>query len=268
MAPPADDIPTGAPPDHDRDPGVAGYRLSRAARWLLLPSVLLAPLSGILYVVVRSTGSYERDHGWNLLWSAFDIGGEGNIAVWFAATMWLLVAALAALAALTSDRFRASWWLFSTVAVTASADEAAQLHERLFYFGDRLAPAVPGDLQYSWVIPGTAIALVVAALLIRLVLALRTRVTVGLIGSAVVFLLGALVIESISGIVERDQGMSDLYVAIMYVEETFELIGVAWAVIALASMFRLTRSPRALALTFDGFSPSPGDAGPRRRVSG
>ena len=258
----------GAPRDHERGPVEAGYPLSRAARWLLLPSLLLAPLSGLLYAVVRSTGSYDRDQGWNLLWSAFDIGAEGNIAVWFAATMWLLVGALAALAALTSERFRASWWVFATVAVIASADEAAQLHERLFYVGDRVASALPGDLYYSWVIPGTAIALVVAALLIRLVLALRTRVTVGLIGSAVVFLLGALVIESISGIVERDQGMSDLYVAIMYVEETFELIGVAWAVIALASMFRLTRSPGALALTFDGFSPSPGDAGPRRRVSG
>ncbi|MBB1023775.1 MULTISPECIES: hypothetical protein [unclassified Dietzia] len=218
--------------------------------------------------MVRTTGSYEPDQGWTLLWTAFDIGSEGNVAVWFASTMWLLVGALAAMAALTSDRFRTSWWVFAAVAVIASADEAAQLHERLFYFGDRLAPTLPGDLHYSWVIPGTAIALVVAALLIRLVLALRTRVTVGLIGSAVVFLLGALVIESISGIVERDQGMSDLYVAIMYVEETFELIGVAWAVIALASMFRLTGRRGSLTLTFDGFPDRAEETGPGHPVSG
>ncbi|WP_241726694.1 hypothetical protein [Dietzia sp. SLG310A2-38A2] len=214
--------------------------------------------------MVRVTGSHEPYQGWNLLWTAFDIGAEGNIAVWFAATMWLLVGALAALAALTSDRFRTSWWLFAVVAVIASADEAAALHERLFYVGDRLAPALPGDLYYSWVIPGTAIAFVVAALLLRLVLALRTRVTIWLIGSAVVFLLGALVIESVSGIVERDQGRSDLYVAIMYVEETFELIGVAWAVIALASMFSLTRRHGGLTLAFDGFPPSPAETGPGR----
>ncbi|AVZ39449.1 MULTISPECIES: hypothetical protein [unclassified Dietzia] len=218
--------------------------------------------------MVRTTGSYEPDQGWTLLWTAFDIGSEGNVAVWFASTMWLLVGALAAMAALTSDRFRTSWWVFAAVAVIASADEAAQLHERLFYFGDRLAPTLPGDLHYSWVIPGTAIALVVAALLIRLVLALRTRVTVGLIGSAVVFLLGALVIESISGIVERVQGMSDLYVAIMYVEETFELIGVAWAVIALASMFRLTGRRGSLTLTFDGFPDRAEETGPGHPVSG
>lgn len=235
--------------------------------WLLLPSVLLAPLSGFLYFMVRVTESYAPYHGWNLLWTAFDIGAEGNVAVWFAAAMWLLVGTLAALAAITSDRFRKSWWLFAAVAVIASADEAAALHERLFFVGDRLAPVLPGVLHYSWVIPGTAIALVVGALLIRLVLALRTRVTIGLIGSATVFLLGALVMESITGIVERDQGRSDLYVALMYVEETFELIGVAWAVIALASMFCLTRLPGGLRLAFDGFRPNPPGKGSDRRAS-
>lgn len=248
--------------------GVAGYRLSRAARWLLLPSFLLAPLSGLLYTMVRATESYRPDQGWNLLWTAFDIGSEGNVAVWFASTMWLLVGALAALAALTSDRFRTSWWVFAAVAFAASADEAAQLHERLFFVGDHLAPLLPIDLYYSWVIPGTVIALVVAALLLRLVLALRTRVTIGLIGSAVVFLLGALVIESISGFVERDQGRSDLYVAIMYVEETFELVGVTWAVIALASMFHLTRRSGGLTLTFDGLSAAPDETGQNRPLAG
>lgn len=252
----------------DSGPGAGGgRRLSRPALWLLLPSVILAPLSGFLYIMVRVTESYEPYHGWNLLWTAFDIGAEGNVAVWFAASMWLLIGALAALAAVTSGRFRKSWWLFAAVAVAASADEAAALHERLFFVGNRLIPVLPEGIHYTWVVPGAAIAIVVGALLIRLVVALHTRVTIGLIGSAVTFLFGALVMESITGIVERDQGRSDLYVALQYVEETFELIGVAWAVIALASMFRLAWRPGGLSLEFDGFRPTATGAGSGRAAS-
>ena len=165
--------------------------------WLLLPSILLAPLSALLYVMVRVTESYELYHGWNLLWTAFDVGAEGNAAVWFASALWLLV----------------------------------------------------------------------AALLIRLVLALRTRVTIGLIGSGATFLFGALVLESVTGIVERDQGRSDLYMALQYVEETFKLVGAAWAVVALASIFLLFRCPGGVTLTFDGYRPTAPGTGAGRPAS-
>lgn len=232
-----------------------GTRLTRATAWLVLPpSILLAPLSGFLLYMVHRTGSDQPWHVWNLLWTAFDIGAEGNAAVWFASTIWLLVGVFAALAAVTADRFRKSWWLFAAVAVTASADEAAALHERLFVVGDRLAPFLPLDTFYNWVIPGAIIALIVGALLIRLVLALKRRISLILLLSAVIFLTGALVIESLTGLVHReDGGMSTLYVTLMYIEETFELVAVAGAAIALSSMFRLSRRPGGLSLTFDGF---------------
>lgn len=84
-------------------------RLTKATAWVVLPpSILLAPLSGFLLLMVHRTGSDQPWHTWNLLWTAFDIGAEGNIAVWFASTIWLLVGIFAALAALTADRFRKS----------------------------------------------------------------------------------------------------------------------------------------------------------------
>lgn len=256
MSGPAD-LPDDVAPDedpHTRDLP-AGKRLTRATAWLLLPpAILLAPLSGFLLYMVHRTGSHEPFHTWNLLWTAFDVGAEGNVAVWFASTLWLIVGAFAALAAVTAPRFRKSWWLFAAVGITAAADEAGALHERLFVVGDRLAPYLPFDTFYNWVIPGAVIALVVGGLLIRLVLALDGRVTGALITSAALFLLGALVIETASGFVHReDQGMSTTYVVLMYVEETFELLAVAGAAIALSSMFRGKRHPGGLTIRFDGF---------------
>lgn len=228
--------------------------ITRFVAWLVLPpSILLAPLSAALYVMVQRTESFAPWDGWNLAWTAFDIGEEGNVAVWIASTLWLFVAAFAALAAVTAPRFRKSWWLFSAVSAFASADEAGQLHEKLFVVGDRLAPYVPIDLHYNWVIPGTIIALVVGALLIRMVLALRRPIMFSIIGAGALFLLGAVVVETLTGFVHRREGLSDLYVTLMYIEESFELIGVAWAVIALAAMFRISRHPAGLSVAFRGF---------------
>ena len=258
MSPSADSRAACRPDDGDGADGAApGTRLTRAvALTVLPPSILLAPLSGFLLYMVHLTGSDQPWHAWNLLWTAFDIGAEGNVAVWFAATVWLLVGVLAALAAVTADRFRRSWWLFSAVAVTASADEAGALHERLFVVGDRLAPYLPFDTYYNWVIPGSVIAMIVGALLIRLVLTLRRRIAWSLLASGAVFLTGALVIESLTGLVDREIGAtSTLYLALMYLEETFELLGVAGAAVALSSMFRVSRRPGGLSLTFDGFGP-------------
>lgn len=235
-----------------------GTRLTRATALAVLPpSILFAPLSGVLLLMVHRTDSDQPWHAWNLLWTAFDIGAEGNLAVWFASTVWLLVGVFAALAAVTADRYRGSWWLFAAVAVTASADESAALHERLFVVGDRIAPYVPVDTFYNWVIPGAVIATVVAALLGRLVWSLRRPIAVGLIVSGAAFLTGALVVETVSGLVDREIGAtSTLYLTLMYIEETFELVGVAGAAVALASMFTISRRPGGLSLTFDGFRPA------------
>lgn len=252
----ADHADHAAPGDDSDNPRVhQGKTLTRPTTWLLLPpAILLAPLSRFLLYMVHRTGSNEPFHAWNLLWTAFDIGAEGNAAVWFASTVWLVVGVFAALAAVTAPRFRKSWWLFSAVGVMASMDEAAALHERLFVVGDRLAPYLPFDTFYNWVIPGTIIALVVAVLLIRLVLALDRRVTAALIASAALFLLGSLVIETLTGFVHRaDEGMSTTYLVLMYIEETCELIAVAVAAIALSSMFRVVRLPGTLTVRFDGF---------------
>lgn len=250
----ADDL-TVDPPGAAREIAPSGTSLVRVTAWLVLPlSLLLAPLSAALLYMVHRTGSHELFHTWNLLWSSVDIGAENSIGTWFASTLWLLIGAFASLAALTAPRLRAYWWAFAAIGIVASVDETATLHERLFVIGDRLAPFLPFDTFYNWVIPGALIAILVGLILIRLVIALHVRVTATLIGAGVLFLIGSLVIETLTGLIVRDDGaMNSSYVAWMYVEETFELLSVAVAVIALSSMFRVIRSANGLSVSFHGY---------------
>lgn len=245
----------------DDSPG-KGHPISRSTKvifWSLLPVAVLVPmLSALLWRIVGWTGSDTPDRLWYQLWTAFDIGAEGNVAVWYASTLWFLLGLCAVLAALLAPRHRPSWWLFAAVSVVAAADEAAALHERMIFLGDRLRVHLPFDVFYSWVIPGTIIAVVVAALLARLVLALRRRVTWTLVLAGAVFLLGALVIETVTGFVELDAGaFTPLYTALTYLEEALELVGVSLAIVALASMFRIRRATGALTVTFDGYRGPP-----------
>ena len=141
------------------------------------------------------------------------------------------------------------------VSIVAAADETAALHERLIFVGDRLRPYVPFEPHYSWIIPGTIIAVVVVALLIRVVWALRPKITLTLVIAGVVFLSGALVIETWTGFVQRDAGgeFTSFYMVLSHLEETLELVGVSLAIIALASMFGVRRRAGVLSVRFDGY---------------
>lgn len=246
---PAHDAP-GVDPVEDR-----WVRPGRTLALVLIPAAVLVPvMSAVFWRIAVATESFEEHQLWFQLWSIFDIGDEHNVAVWYNSTLWLLLGAVAIAAALTAPRHRLSWWFFAAVSITASADEAAELHERLIFVGDWLRPYVPVDVHYSWVIPGTAIAIVVALVLLRLVLKLRRPAMIGILAGGAIFLLGALVIETITGLVHREAGyMSTLYTSLTYVEEFFEVLGITVAIIAAASLFLVQRQDGRLSVRFDGY---------------
>lgn len=241
----------------DRREDGAGYvRPTRTVAWtLLLIAIGLPVLSAVFWRIAVVTESPEPDGLWHQLWTAFDIGEELSFGAWYSSAVWLLLGLCAALAAVLAPRHRPSWWLFAVVSIVAAADETAALHERLIFVGDRLRPYVPFEPHYSWIIPGAIIAVVVAALLVRVVWALKPAITLTLVIAGVVFLAGALVIETWSGFVQRDAGgeFTGFYMALSHIEETFELVGVSIAIIALASMFWVRRGDELLSVRFDGY---------------
>ena len=54
---------------------------------------------------------------------------------------------------------------------------------------------------------------------------------------------------------QRDAGgaFTDFYMALSHIEETFELVGVSMAIIALSAMFRVRRTDDTLTARFDGY---------------
>src|SRR5699024_8320131 len=212
---------------------------TRAVAWALLPIAIGLPvLSAVFWRVAVITESPAPQGLWHQLWTAFDIGEELTVGAWYSSVVWFLLGLCAVLAAVLAPRHRPSWWLFAVVSIVAAADETAALHERLIFVGDRLRPYVPFEPHYSWIIPGAIIAVVVAVLLLR-----------------VVSLTRALGIQTWTGPVPRDAGdaFTDFYMALSHIEETFELVGVSMAIIALSAMFRVRRTDDTLTARFDGY---------------
>lgn len=74
---------------------------------------------------------------------AFDLGGEGNVAAWWASTLLLSVAAVCALLAATRGAAtRRAWAVASAAFVLLSLQEVARVHEALRGIRDRPVAAV------------------------------------------------------------------------------------------------------------------------------
>lgn len=248
---------SGAATEQGReDDGTAYVRPTRAVAWTLLPIAIGLPMiSAAFWRIAVVTQSPAPTGLWHQLWTAFDVGEELSVGAWYSSTVWLLLGLCAALAGVLAPRHRPSWWLFALVSIVAAADETAALHERLIFVGDWLRPYVPFQPHYSWIIPGAIISVLVVVLLIRVVWALRPKITLTLVIAGVIFLAGALVIETWTGLVQRDAGggFTSFYMALSHIEETFELVGVSLAIIALSSMFQLHRDSGSMSVRFAGY---------------
>ena len=220
--------------------------LTRVAWWLAGGGVVLASLAGLFFVGMVLTTPGEKVHSlFFQLWYLFDVGAERNIPSWYASMLWAAFAGSAFAAAVLACRKRVSWAAMGLVGVAASIDEHSELHERLDQIGTPLAEALGWDLWFTWVIPGVVIAVVVAALLLPLVLSLRPRSRWLVLAGGAVFLLGAIVVESLSGLVLAhfaDQ-VTWHFILVTLVEELLEMLGLALAIAGVLAMFDVSRLP-------------------------
>ncbi|MDO5645743.1 MAG: hypothetical protein Q4G21_08685 [Dermabacter sp.] len=238
-------------------------------RWLLLilggVSALISICSALLYVVVARME--ERTWRWDWLWGQMFVGEEANVATWWAASLWLMLALVAVAVALVAPRLRLLWFFVALVAVYASVDEATMVHEELYRVGDLLVPLLPFDpFSYTWVVGGIIAIVIVATVLIPLAIRLPRTVLVGLVVAGAMFVLGAVVVETVGGHVQDRVGPETWPVlALIHVEEALEYFGVVLAIAAVASMLVPVRTGDGVAVRFRGYR---GQEGPtRERVS-
>ena len=118
------------------------------------------------------------------------------------------------------------WALVAACAGFITLDEALEIHEILINPMRSMFNA-SGFFHLAWIIPYSAIALVVGAILLPWISRLPVRTRNGLLLAAVLFVLGAIVMEGIGGsIIERDAIDSTSYTFATSVEEGLEMIAV------------------------------------------
>lgn len=215
-------------------------RFIKSTLILAIPVTLLSVLSGALWLAIHfsTPENFERIHFWFYF---FDVGREINVPTWFSAGLWILTGVVAGYIARKAGRFKKSWWLFASVCIFFSLDETLELHERLDLIGGRIALLLPFEVGFTWIIPGILIAAVLVLLLLRLVLSLPPAVRNGIIGAGATFVSGAVVVETISGNWILANGMTWHFFAMVLVEETLEMAGVA---LCLASLLHLVEYKR------------------------
>lgn len=228
------------------DPAFRPLPLVRTAMILAAIGLLIVVVSlATLIAHQRTEGRLSQDLH-SVFWY-FDVGREHNVATWYGAGLWLIVAAVAAGIALMRPRRRPSWWFVAAVATVASADEHLQLRERLDGPARALTGLLPFDLWFTWVLVGLPIAVVVGAILLRTVLALPRPSRWGILVAGALFVLGSVGVETLNGrtLADADGVVTNAYLYGTMVEELLEMAAVG---LALASLLALVQHSRAAGL--------------------
>jgi hypothetical protein len=163
--------------------------------------------------------------------SFFHLGREQNVPTVYSTVLLLLVAALLALVgqvSRTSGRpYPLHWYGLAVVFTFLAVDEAVEIHEQ---FGEpvRLAFDLSGVLYYAWVIPYVIGLLVLVVVYGRFLLHLPRRTALGFVFAGTIFVLGAVVMESLTGLVasSSDGELGIVFQALEATEEVLEIAGV------------------------------------------
>ncbi|MDO4791067.1 MAG: hypothetical protein Q3999_01120 [Buchananella hordeovulneris] len=224
--------------------------LSTFSGWLVwgmfVVSTALVGTSGVLWLTVGRRG--DSSSPWWDAWNTFNVGSEYNVSSWWAASQWVILAMSAAFVAFVSSRFRGMWLLIAVVALYGSADEATEIHEEFWSYGDAITPYLAYDFfSYRWAVFGTVLVILVPLLLAPLLFRLPRDVLWRLVAAGAIFVGGAVGVETLSGHLDPILGpMTSKMLAIIHVEEYLELLGVIAAVWAVLSMCEGKRAEAGL----------------------
>lgn len=185
------------------------------------------------------------------------LGYEGNLPTWYSSALLLLCSLQLAVIATTKTERRAPfakhWWGLAAMFLYISMDETAQVHEntgRWFDFN--------GLLFYGWVIPASAVVLVIGVCYLKFLWRLPRRTRTQFILSGAIYVGGALGLDYLLGYWVDRTGTEDLtYCLIDLVQESLEIFGVT---LFLCSLTEYLRTGRSLAPdTSGGRAPTAGE---------
>lgn len=175
----------------------------------------------------------------------FDVDAEATLPTFFSVILLLIASLLLAwVAAEQSARRRPmvlQWAGLACAFVILALDESLQIHEAVSRQVDRVVHTT-GALHYAWVIPYSAVTLLLALTYIRFLLQLPRRIALGLVAAGAIYVSGAVGFEMIEAVALESAGHNTIaYASLAGIEETFECLGVITLIGTLLKYIELQR---------------------------
>lgn len=194
-------------------------------RWLLVGVAIVAGLG----LAIELWHAHSHDAVVEALLPKLSLSYESNLPTWFSSSLLLACGVAAGVIAAARPAWHRHWWAMAAIATYISIDEASELHEHL---GGHIGAG--GVLYYDWVIPAAAILLVLVAAFVPFIRALAPATRMRLVIAGAVYVGGALLMELPLGWWAEQHGTDGLgYALIDWVEETLEMLGTSFALVAL-----------------------------------
>lgn len=215
---------------------VLQIRPSKVALLLGVVILVLATLSTVSKLALQGVDA-DSWRGLREIALRFDLDGETTVPAWFSSALLFASASLLGLIAWMTRRCGGRFfWYWTVLAATflyLSLDESACLHEILIV-PIRRRLGTTGILYFAWVIPGFFIVLLFGLSYLRFLWQLPRRSRNLFIAAGCTFVGGALGLEFVGGALAEAFGFDALaYVAVMTMEETLEMTGLAIFICAL-----------------------------------
>lgn len=232
--------------------------LKWTARLLITAILTVTALSGLVsvinYFVRHSNPSPETLQHWDRIFNMFFLGSEINLPTWYATITLLACAIVLAVIAQTVDPstpYKRQWWGLAIIFVALSIDENVSFHEFLGKISDNWLQ-MGGVFYYSWTLLGAAFVLMVAIGYWSFLLSLPVKIRQLIIGAGIIYVVGVIGIEMIEGYYVYLYTEGHLaYEVMIYIEEIFEMSGIALFLYALLAYLQSILRERSLAIVIE-----------------
>lgn len=219
---------------------------SKIGKVLFITALVLCVLSMGLWYFPRKFlfSSYNLDE-------LFSVDNENNIPTYFSSLLFLIASlvtfAIAKLKRGQANSYHIHWMILATGFLYMSIDESAILHEKLITLTNRLFSIRSDFLEYSWVIPGILIVLLLAIYYFPFIRHLPRRTMWLMVMSGFIFVIGAIGFEMLGSYAYNHFTLNSReYTVIVTIEEFFEMTGLILFIYTALDYLSKNHSPVSL----------------------
>jgi hypothetical protein len=207
----------------------------------ILLSIITVLLAGqFLFLFTRFIYGYSYYH----LFQIFNFDEEGNLPTFYSTFALILAAVLlfviGTIKSYLKEKGKGYWIFLGILFLLMAYDEAAQFHEMFNeYFWE--SPNLPTWLGFGWVIPFSALTLIIGAFFIRFLISLPKSISRLFILAGIIFIAGAIGMELPGAYLWFNTGgfNSLWYNLAATIEELLEMLGIVIFIYAILKYLKM-----------------------------